>query len=93
MSGDKDGRHCKHIDLNTSYQTLTQVYSRDEHVHIIKSRTLDFLNSLQDNVLDAVYIDADHSYKGCQTDLEGSRPKVKPGGYILGHDYCKGSPV
>ena len=36
MSGDKDGRHCKHIDLNTSYQTLTQVYSRDEHVHIIK---------------------------------------------------------
>lgn len=37
--------------------------------------------------LDLVYIDADHSYSGVKSDIAAWAPKVKPGGWIAGHDY------
>lgn len=40
-----------------------------------------------DDSLDFVFIDADHSYKGCKEDLEAWWPKVKKGGLFSGHDY------
>jgi hypothetical protein len=42
---------------------------------------------VEDNSLDWVYIDADHSYKACLADLAGWWPKVKSGGYVMGHDH------
>ena len=41
----------------------------------------------QNNSLDFVYIDANHSYDGFMADLNFWVPKVKPGGLISGHDY------
>jgi predicted O-methyltransferase YrrM len=40
-----------------------------------------------DNFFDMVFIDADHSYEGCKQDIEHWYPKVKPGGWLAGHDY------
>lgn len=40
-----------------------------------------------DESLDMVFIDADHSYEGCSTDIREWFPKVRPGGIIGGHDY------
>jgi len=37
--------------------------------------------------LDFIFIDADHSYEGCLNDLKAWCPKVKPKGIICGHDY------
>ena len=42
---------------------------------------------IEDESLDWVYIDGDHSYKGARRDLDLYFPKVKPDGFILGHDY------
>ena len=36
---------------------------------------------------DWVFLDAEHGYKGMTRDLEAYYPKVKPGGYVTGHDY------
>ncbi len=36
---------------------------------------------------DFVFLDADHSYEGCQADITAWAPKVKPGGWLGGHDY------
>ena len=36
--------------------------------------------------IDYLHIDGDHTYKGCRTDFEMYRPKVRPGGYITIHD-------
>jgi hypothetical protein len=36
---------------------------------------------------DLVFIDADHGYEGCKGDVLAWLPKVKPGGWIGGHDY------
>jgi len=40
-----------------------------------------------DGSLDWVYIDADHRLKGIRADLKAWGPKVKSGGWIMGHDY------
>lgn len=41
----------------------------------------------QDESLDFVFIDADHSYQAVKRDIGAWLPKVKPGGIIAGHDY------
>lgn len=37
--------------------------------------------------IDAVYIDGDHSYEACKSDIELWVPKVKRGGLVFFHDY------
>jgi hypothetical protein len=38
--------------------------------------------------LDFVFIDAEHSYEACKADIIAWYPKVRPGGFIGGHDYA-----
>jgi hypothetical protein len=87
FSGDKNGRNGKTIDLNNAYDKLIHRYHNDQSVEIIKNTTEVFLNSLFDNSLSFVYIDADHSYDAVVRDLRLSRFKVCDGGIIAGHDY------
>lgn len=87
-SGDKDGINFKTIDLSQSYNHL-RTFFNTKNVEIIKSNTETFLKNLDDNCLDVVYIDADHSYNAVLTDLNMSIKKVKQNGLICGHDYVK----
>jgi len=38
-------------------------------------------------MFDVIYIDGDHSYQGVKRDLQLALKKVRPGGFICGHDY------
>jgi len=40
--------------------------------------------------VDLVFIDGDHSYKGCKADIEAWLPHIKKGGAIVFHDYQSG---
>jgi SAM-dependent methyltransferase len=40
-----------------------------------------------DGALDLVYIDGDHNYEPVKADLLAWLPKVRPGGWVAGHDY------
>lgn len=44
---------------------------------------------IEDGSLDIVFIDDDHTYEGCCEAIRAWRPKVRPGGWFAGHDYCK----
>lgn len=37
--------------------------------------------------IDLLFIDGDHSYKGCREDIEAWLPKMKDGGIVIFHDY------
>jgi len=52
-----------------------------------ESASLDAVREFDDESVDYVFVDADHSYAGCLADLKAWWPKVKPGGFIAGHDY------
>lgn len=41
----------------------------------------------EDGYFDLVFLDGDHSYEGVKRDIEAWYSKVKPGGWISGHDY------
>jgi len=86
-SGDVNGEHFQFINLNDSFDNLTHRYSTDPKIKIVKSTTIEFLNSVNDDYLDAVYIDADHSYEAVKQDLNLSFRKVRENGFIMGHDY------
>lgn len=40
-----------------------------------------------DKEIDLLFVDGDHRYVGVTTDMNSWLPKVKPGGYVLFHDY------
>ena len=40
----------------------------------------------ENETLDFVFIDGDHSYQGVLSDIQDYLPKIKKGGYISGHD-------
>lgn len=56
-------------------------------VEVIKDFTTEAAKRIDDGSLDLVFIDADHSYKGCKEDIAAWESKVKVGGWISGHDY------
>ena len=53
---------------------------------LYKMMTSDAAKVVDDASLDFVFIDADHSAEGVLRDIEDWEPKVKPGGYVMGHD-------
>lgn len=54
---------------------------------IFKMESTDAPKYFEDESLDFVFIDADHTYEGCKADLHAWYPKVKKGGLFCGHDY------
>lgn len=56
---------------------------------LLKGRSVEISRTIQDESLDFVYIDADHHYKSVKEDLEAWYRKVRKGGIISGHDYCR----
>ena len=58
-----------------------------DHINIKRMRSVDAAKDFEDNSLDLVFIDGDHSYECCKEDIEAWWPKLKKGGVMLGHDY------
>jgi len=67
-----------------AYQKTKFARSRREIMRMVSvaaSRVVD------DESLDFVFVDAGHFYKQTKSDLEAWWPKVKSGGFLIGHDY------
>ena len=92
ISGDKNGENIKTINLDQAYQALLAKYHSNPEISLFRGRSELFLSLLPDNHLDFIYIDGDHQYAGCRSDLELARRKVKRSGVIAGHDYCSQFP-
>lgn len=54
---------------------------------IFRSRSVEAAKALPEGKFDFVFLDADHSYEGCKADIDAWLPRVKPGGWLGGHDY------
>lgn len=58
-------------------------------VSVIKQDSVNFLNSIEENSLDFVYIDTVHTYDQTLLELNAARKTVKHNGLICGHDYIE----
>lgn len=54
---------------------------------IIRKTSAEAINEFDNESLDFVYIDADHSYNAVLSDLTIWYPKIKRGGILSGHDF------
>ena len=59
------------------------------NVKLIKDTSLNAVTTFASGSLDFVYIDANHTFDSCMSDLIAWAPKVKIGGIISGHDYLE----
>lgn len=60
--------------------------SNFNRVTFLKMDSVEATNEVP-NELDFVYIDANHTFKGVQADLEAWFPKIRVGGVFGGHDF------
>lgn len=74
-------------ELENQYEYFKKSVSDKPFVQIIRDYTFNAVKKFPDNYFDFVYIDADHSYNGAYTDITNWYPKVKPGKFLIGHDY------
>src|ERR1700686_3009714 len=61
-------------------------------VDIRRQHTVEAAKLIDDESLDFVFIDADHSYEGCIADIRAWSRKVKFGGLIAGHYFNEAWP-
>lgn len=61
-------------------------------VSIVRAWSDVALKSLDDHLLDWIYIDGGHDYDTVKNDLELASQKVKQDGLICGHDYSRWAP-
>lgn len=59
-----------------------------DRFQLIEMTSVEASDQVPNGSLDFVFIDGDHSYIGCMADIIAWLPKVKPGGWIGGHDYA-----
>lgn len=59
---------------------------------VVKLDSVKAANVFEDASQSLVFIDADHSYEGCNADIAAWTPKVEAGGWIGGHDYRNPDP-
>ena len=56
------------------------------NIEVYQGRSYDLSHLCEDNSVDMIFIDADHSYKGAQKDYDAWFNKIKVGGNFLFHD-------
>lgn len=74
---------------NAFEETMGRVKYYADRCTIYKMISQEAATKIEDNSLDFCFIDGDHSYEGVKTDIEAWFSKVRPGGWICGHDWGK----
>lgn len=79
-------------NLEQFYCDVCEKFKDKRNVFIYRNDTATTAELFDDNSLDFVYVDADHTYEGCKRDILAWLSKVKKNGIICGHDYycCEG---
>lgn len=69
-------------------ETMSKTNFAAEKRVVLRGKTTEVINKIEDNSLDFLYIDGDHTLKGITIDLIASWNKIKDDGFIAGDDFC-----
>lgn len=77
------------VDMDKVYKIFESKLFKYENITVLKHYSYDVVDNFDDGTIDIVYIDGSHKHDDVARDIGDWLPKVKKGGFISGHDYCK----
>tara|TARA_R110002073_G_scaffold8068_1_gene45100 strand:- start:2751 stop:3320 length:570 start_codon:yes stop_codon:yes gene_type:complete len=80
------------VDIEQAEREFDELAAKLENIIKIKAPDNVIVGLIADSSLDAIYVDAAHTYEAVLPQLIAWRPKVRPGGVIAGHDYSSDWP-
>jgi len=75
------------IHTNAYAEAMKSIEGYEDRAVMVRGSSQVVSEMFEDDCFDFVYIDANHAYDFVIQDIELWYPKVKKGGYLLGHDY------
>jgi predicted O-methyltransferase YrrM len=79
---------CPQEQIDRQYELVRDLCRQfPARTNLLRLMSTDAALLLPDGSLDLVFIDGDHSYDGVCKDIAAWRSKVRPGGFLCGHDY------
>ena len=77
-----------HKNHQTAYmETMNRLEGFESRAFMLRGLSSDMAGRFQDGELDFAYIDGNHAYDWVVEDIELWWPKIKSGGFLMGHDY------
>jgi hypothetical protein len=77
--------HAEHV--TAYFDTMNNISGLEDRGIMIRADSKVASNMFDNESLDFIYIDANHAYDYVKKDIEFWYPKLKWGGFLLGHDY------
>lgn len=87
-TGDRLALATQHEYDQALWNLRQRIAAYPARVYLLRTDTVAASQLFLDSTVDAVFVDADHSMAGCSRDIQAWWPKVKPGGWIGGHDWA-----
>ena len=84
-----DSSNHKNFDGGVYADCMNSIKGFEDRAIMIRATSEIASEMFMDNSLDFVYIDANHTYDYVKQDISLWYPKVKSGGWVMGHDYIK----
>lgn len=85
-SGDQDGRNMRHVDLGRALESIAW-WAKGKRVALWRGGSLEWLRDRPHGSLDVVYLDSLHHREHVLAELRAALPRMRPGGWICGHDH------
>jgi len=78
-----------HKENRILLEKIISNYDNKNQIKLIQGFSNDnkILEQFEENSIDLLYIDGDHSFDGCYSDIKNWFPKVKKNGFILNDDF------
>jgi predicted O-methyltransferase YrrM len=83
---------CPEFRLGSKEYTASRLAKYGDRSQIVVMTSSDAAFTIEDDTVDFIYIDGDHSGAAVAADLEAWWPKLKVDGIIAGHDYQANRP-
>ena len=84
---DEGYREYSEFPMEKYYRdVITRAKNYNERAIIYKEDSVKAADKEIDRSLSFIFIDGDHTKEGVERDLLAWMPKIKPGGYLMGHD-------
>ena len=80
--------HVTQAKLDGFYEATKQRLAR-YRAEVWRMFSVEAAMTVKDGSLDFAYLDANHTYEQVTADIAAWAPKVRSGGILAGHDYCR----